>query len=59
MTSCEYVENFFRGENLNWAAQNLRLGCGLDIAAQDEGLDRRRWLLSTPSSQSLHYFNLS
>jgi len=30
--SCEYVEYFYYSENLNWAAQNLRLGCVLDVA---------------------------
>ena len=31
-TSCQYEGYFFYSENLNWAAQNLRLGRGLDIA---------------------------
>ena len=33
MTGCQYVGYFYNSENLNWAAQNLRLGRGLDIAA--------------------------
>ena len=38
-TGCQYVACFYYSENLNWAAQNLRLGHtrpegrGLDIAA--------------------------
>jgi len=35
-TGCQYVGYFYYSENLNWAARNLRLGRGLDIA----GLDR-------------------
>jgi len=31
-TGCKYVGYFYYSENLNWAAQNLRLGRGLDIA---------------------------
>ena len=31
-TSCQYVGYFYYSENLNLAAQNLRLGRGLDIA---------------------------
>jgi len=34
-TGCQYVGYFYHSENLNWAAQNLRLGRGLDIAALD------------------------
>ena len=30
---CQYIEYIYYSENLNWAAQNLRLGRGLDIAA--------------------------
>ena len=29
---CQYVGYFYYSENLNWAAQNFRLGRGLDIA---------------------------
>jgi len=29
---CQHVGYFYYSKNLNWAAQNLRLGCGLDIA---------------------------
>ena len=29
----EYAGNFYYSENLNWAAQNLRLGRRLNIAA--------------------------
>ena len=32
-TGCQYVGYFYYSEHLNWAAQNLRLGRGLDIAA--------------------------
>ena len=32
-TGCQYVGFFYYSENLNWAAQNLRLVRGLDIAA--------------------------
>jgi len=35
---CQYVGYFYYSENLNWAAQNLRLGRGSDIAAL--GFDR-------------------
>ena len=31
-TSCQYVGYIYYSDNLNWAAQNLRLGRGLDIA---------------------------
>jgi len=31
-TSCQYVGFFYYSENLNWAAQNTRLGSWLDIA---------------------------
>jgi len=31
-TGCQYVGYFYYSENLNWPAQNLRLGRGLDIA---------------------------
>jgi len=31
-TSCQYEGFFYYSENLNWAAQNLRLGRGLDTA---------------------------
>jgi len=31
-TCCQYVGYIYYSENLNWAAQNPRLGCGLDIA---------------------------
>jgi len=33
---CRYVGYFYYSENLNWAAQNLRLGRGLDIADLDK-----------------------
>jgi len=33
---CQYVEYFYYSENLNWTAQNLRLGRGLDIAGIDQ-----------------------
>jgi len=33
-TGCENVRYFYYGENLNWVAQNFRLGRGLDIADQ-------------------------
>jgi len=32
-TSCQYADYFYYSEKLNWAAQNLRLGRGLDITA--------------------------
>jgi len=35
-TDCQYVGYFCYSENLNWAAQNLRLGRGLDIAALED-----------------------
>jgi len=35
-TGCQYVGYFYYSEHLNWAAQNLRLGRGLDIAVLDE-----------------------
>jgi len=35
-TGCQYVGYLRHSENLNWAAQNLRLGRGLDIAVSDE-----------------------
>jgi len=31
-TGCQYVGYIYYTDNLNWAAQNLRLGRGLDIA---------------------------
>ena len=31
-TGCQYVGCFYYTENLNWTAQNLRLGRGLDVA---------------------------
>jgi len=31
-TGCQYLGYFYYSENLNWATQNLRLGCGLDTA---------------------------
>jgi len=31
-TGCQYIGYFYYRENFNWAAQNLRLGRGLDIA---------------------------
>jgi len=31
-TGCQYVGYFYYSENLNWAAQNPRLGRGLDMA---------------------------
>ena len=31
-TGFQYVGYFYYSENLNWGAQNLRLGRGLDIA---------------------------
>jgi len=31
-TGCQYVGYFYYRNNLNCAAQNLHLGCGLDIA---------------------------
>jgi len=34
-TGCQYVRYFYHSENLNWAAQNPRLGRGLDIAGLD------------------------
>jgi len=34
-TSCQYIGYVFYSENLNWAAQNLRLGRKLDIAGFD------------------------
>jgi len=34
-TSCQYVGCFYYSENLNWAAQNLRLGRGLATAGLD------------------------
>jgi len=35
-TGCQYVGYFCYSDNLNWTAQNLRLGRGLDIAAIDD-----------------------
>jgi len=32
-TGCQYVGYLYYSENLNWAAQSLLLGHGLDIAA--------------------------
>jgi len=34
-TGSQYVGYFYYREHLNWAAQNLRVGRGLDIAALD------------------------
>jgi len=31
-TGCQYIGYSYYSKNLNWAAQNLRLGHGLDIA---------------------------
>jgi len=31
-TGCQYVGYLYYSENLKWAAQNLRLGRGLDMA---------------------------
>ena len=39
-TSCQYVGYFYYSKNLNWAAQNVRLGRGLDIAVVDEVHDQ-------------------
>jgi len=38
-TGCQYVGYFYYSEHLNWAAQNLRLGRGLDIADLDLCID--------------------
>jgi len=35
-TGCHYVRYFYYSENLNCAAQNPRLGRGLDMAGLDE-----------------------
>jgi len=35
-TGCQYVGYFHYSENLNWAAQNLRLSRGLDVAGLEE-----------------------
>jgi len=35
-TGCQCVGYFYYSENLNWAAQNSRLGHGLDIAGPEE-----------------------
>jgi len=32
-TVCQYLGYLYFSENLNWAARNLQLGRGLDIAA--------------------------
>jgi len=37
-TGCQYVGYFHCSWNLNWAAQNLRLGRGLDIEGLAESL---------------------
>jgi len=36
-TGCQYASYLHYSENLNRAAQNLRLGRGLDIAALEQG----------------------
>jgi len=47
-TGCQYVGYFYYSENLNWAAQNLRLGrmrpeaLGLDIAGLDQSYTKRQ-----------------
>jgi len=38
-TGCQYVGCFYYSENLNWAAQNLRLGRGLDVAVLEHIFD--------------------
>jgi len=39
-TGCQYIGYFYYTENLNWAAQHLRLGRGLDIFALNKALSR-------------------
>jgi len=35
-TSCQYIKYVYYRENLNWAAQDLRLGLRLDISALEQ-----------------------
>ena len=47
---------FYYSENLNWAAQNLRLGRGLDIVALDNRyLKTSRHIADRPSSRFCHF----
>jgi len=41
-TGCQFIGKFYYSENLNWAAQNLRLGRGLDMVAIDKRQQKER-----------------
>jgi len=54
---CQYVGYCYYNGNLNWTAQNIRLGRGLDIAALERDLFTS-WLIQPLISSSLVIFNI-